>query len=194
MIKTVYSNDQDIIKAILDLHVGRDMFDLDPTFSLGKFYKGIKEPKVKFDLYPQREDVREGDCRDLPLESGSVHSICFDPPFLAGYTTGKTTGIIGKRFEGFRYMSDVWEFYRNSIKEFYRILEDGGVLAFKCQDTVSSGKQWFSHCFIYDEAKQVGFTSKDLFIHVASSRMVGHNHKNQKHARKFHSYWWVFKK
>ena len=194
MIKTVYDNDQDIIKSILSLHIKSDRFDLDPTFSSGKFWKGLDEPTHKTDIYPQRSDVVKMDCSCLEFPDNSINSICFDPPFLAGYTKGKTSGIIGKRFEGFRYVSDVWEFYEKSLIEFYRVLKPAGWLAFKNQDTVSSGKQFFSHCYVHEKAVSLGFIAKDLFINVAKNRMIGHNHHNQKHARKFHSYWWVFQK
>lgn len=194
IIRSVYSSDKEIIGAILKLHVKAERFELDPTFSLGKFYKGLAEPEKKLDLCPQRRDVQQGDCKHLNFPDDSINSICFDPPFLAGYTTGNVSGIIGKRFQGFRYMKDVWDFYRESLKELHRILKPGGKIAFKCQDTVSSGKQFFSHCFIMAEAEKIGFIVEDLFISVAKSRLIGHNHKKQKHARKFHSYWIVFKK
>jgi hypothetical protein len=45
-----------------------------------------------------------------------------------------------------------------------------------------------------NEAEKNGFYTKDLFILVAKTRMIGHNHKIQKHARKFHSYFLVFVK
>ena len=61
----------------------------------------------------------------------------------------------------------------------------GGVLVFKCQDKVSSGKQW---------AIARGFEVLDLFILLARSRLVANWQRNQKHARKFHSYFWVFRK
>jgi len=192
VIKTVYDNDKEIIEAILTLYAKSDRFNLDPTFSLGKFYKGLNEPAIKGDLYPQRGDVLKMDTNLLEIPDNSISSICFDPPFLAGFTTGKTSGIIGTRFEGFRYMKDVWEFYNNSLSEFHRILQPSGVLAFKCQDTVSSGKQFFSHCHIMSEASKLGFKTEDLFIKVAKNRIIGHNHKIQKHARKYHSYWLVF--
>lgn len=194
MIKTVYSNDQDIIKAILELHVKSDTFDIDPTYSKGKFYKGLNQPLLKFDLYPQTEDTVQSSSDNLPLADNSVTSICFDPPFLAGYTKQVPTGVIGKRFHGFRYMSDVWEYYAKSLTEFHRILKPKGIIAFKCQDTISSGKQFWSHLYVMQTAKEKGFYVKDLFIQVASNRMIGHNHHTQKHARKFHSYWLVLTK
>ena len=81
------------------------------------------------------------------------------------------------------------------MKEFYRILKDKGILIFKCQDKVSSGKQYMSHVFIMNEAVKLGFYPKDLFILLAKSRIVADwQLKNQKNARKFHSYFWVFQK
>ena len=81
------------------------------------------------------------------------------------------------------------------MKEAYRILKDDGILIFKCQDKVSSGKQYMSHAFIMDEAVKIGFYPKDLFILLAKNRLVADwQTKNQKNARKFHSYFWVFQK
>jgi len=65
MYKTVYDNDIEIITAILELHLKQDRFQLDPTFSTGKFYKGLKEPEIKGDLYPQRDDVVKMDTNSL---------------------------------------------------------------------------------------------------------------------------------
>lgn len=65
---------------------------------------------------------------------------------------------------------------------------------FKCQDTVSSGKQYLSHVYVINEAEKLNFICVDVFILLATNRIQGHNHQNQKHARKFHSYFLVFKK
>jgi hypothetical protein len=81
------------------------------------------------------------------------------------------------------------------MKEFYRVLNNKGILIFKCQDKVSSGKQYMTHVFIYNEAVKIGYYPKDLFILLAKNRIVADwQLKNQKHARKFHSYFWVFQK
>ena len=58
-----------------------------------------------------------------------------------------------------------------------------------------SGKQYFSHVFVMDTAVEAGFYPKDLFILLAKNRLVADwQRKNQEHARKFHSYFWVFQK
>ena len=66
---------------------------------------------------------------------------------------------------------------------------------YKCQDKVSSGKQYMSHVFVMDTAVETGFYPKDLFVLLAKNRLVADwQTKNQKHARKFHSYFCVFQK
>ncbi|MBU2039950.1 MAG: cob(I)yrinic acid a,c-diamide adenosyltransferase, partial [Gammaproteobacteria bacterium] len=82
--------------------------------------------------------------------------------------------------------------YSNSLKEFYRILCLDGIVIFKCQDVVSGGLNLFSHCWIMYEAIKHGFYPKDLFILLAKNRIT--DGRKQQHARKFHSYFWVFKK
>ena len=122
----------------------------------------------------------------------------FDPPFLA--TTGSSlskidsSNVINKRFGVYDNELSLFKFYKNAIKEFYRILKPDGILIFKCQDKVSSGKQYFSHCFIYNTAIDIGFYPVDFFILLSNNRITAKWQQNQKHARKYHSYFWVLKK
>jgi len=194
MVKSISYNQDEIIQNIIELHTGD--IDLDPTYSIGNFYKSgkVKQPKIKSDLIPTADDIIEANANNLPLDDCSVGTIMFDPPFVAGHTKDNPTGIIGKRFHGFRYVPDLWKWYDECLIEFNRILKPGGFLIFKCQDTVSSGKQWLSHVHIINEAEKLGLYTKDFFILNAKNRIKGHNHQIQKHARKFHSYFIVFEK
>jgi len=192
LIKTTNFNQVEIISDIIKLHVPAGI-DLDPTYSKGNFYNQgmIDKPKIKSDLYPKFDDVIESDACKLDfVDDNSLGCIMFDPPFIAGHTK-KVSGIIGERFHGFPYVKDLWEWYDLCLAEFYKKLKPKGVLIFKCQDTVSSGKQWFSHVHIMNKAEEIGFYNKDLFVLLAKTRIIGHNHHNQKHARKFHSYFLV---
>ena len=200
MIKSINYDQQEIIKNILELHAPCGI-DLDPTYSKGNFYKNsnIKDPEFKYDLNPQIPGVEKASADELPFEDESMHCVMFDPPFLAtkGPSLKEANGSnkINKRFGVFEDEVSLHEFYIRAIKEFYRILDEGGVLIFKCQDKVSSGKQYFSHCFVQQEAEKIGFYPKDLFVLLAKNRLVADwQTKNQKHARKFHSYFWVFEK
>ena len=195
IISSISYDQHEIIRNIVELHCPQGI-ELDPTYSKGNFYNkaGIDEPLEKFDLFPQTDDTLQANANDLPHLDSSISSIMFDPPFVVGHTKQKPSGIIGERFHGFRYIQDLWKWYSECLEEFYRILEPNGTLIIKCQDTVSSGKQWFSHLYIMNEAERIGFYNKDLFILLAKNRIIGHNHSNQQHARKFHSYFIVLKK
>ena len=200
MVKSISYDQSEIIKDILTLHVPNRTIDLDPTYSVGNFYKntGITPPTYKYDISPSVPDVEYGDSRSLPIKDESISCEMFDPPFLA--TTGDSLkkdegNIINKRFGVYPSEIELHQFYIDSLKEAYRILRTNGILIFKCQDKISSGKQYLSHVFIINEAVKIGFYPKDLFILLAKNRLVANwQTKNQKNARKYHSYFIVFEK
>jgi len=197
IISTISYDEQEIIKDILFLHSNNNYIDCDPTYSIGNFYKKeLVSPKYKFDKTPQCSVVIEATSDKLPLPSKSVKTIMFDPPFVISgqnYNDSKKgSGIISKRFTAFKDFDELKTMYSNSLKEFYRILCLDGIVIFKCQDVVSGGLNLFSHCWIMYEAIKHGFYPKDLFILLAKNRIT--DGRKQQHARKFHSYFWVFKK
>lgn len=195
IIKTISYEQTEILQDILDLYCP-DGFELDPTYSKGNFYKnGVLEPKYKYDINPQSELVQKADCRNLPFEDNTIENIIFDPPFIAGIQNKSDDGIIINRFGSFKNVSkELWSMYHDALDEFYRILKPNGILVFKCQDTIDSCKQCFSHVEIINYALKINFYPKDLFILLARSRLIGKHHHKQQHARKFHSYFIVFVK
>ncbi len=198
IIKSISYNQTEIIENILELHVPQGFIDVDPTYSKGLFYKNIKEPSLKFDINPQFNGIIKANAINLPLKNNSQNCIMFDPPFLA--TTGPSlkksneSNKMAKRFGTFKTEIELHAFYNKSLKEFYRILKPNGILIFKCQDKVSSGKQYFTHNIIMMQALNHGYYIKDMFVLLAKNRLVAKWQKNQKHARKFHSYFLVFQK
>ena len=166
--------------------------------SKGNFYKNavVREPIHKIDLTPVTEDCLAMDCRNTTFESESMDCIMFDPPFLA--TQGKSlenkTSIITTRFGYYKNMPELYQFYVDSLKECYRLLKQNGTLIFKCQDCVNGGRQWMSHCYIHDMAVKIGFYPVDLFVLLAKNRLNPSWWGKPQHARKYHCYFWVFKK
>ena len=197
IIKSISYDQDELLQWIIRLYVEDGRFDIDPTFSTGGFYRKIPQPKLCYDLVPQKDGVLQADCRKLPIKSGSVRSIIIDPPFLA--TTGKSLqsnngNIINRRFSVARSERELAALYEAAIMEANRVLCPGGILVFKCQDKVSSGKQYMMHCNVYQWAILHGFEVLDLFVLLARSRLVANWQRNQKHARKYHCYFWVFRK
>lgn len=193
LIETVSESQSEILNNVLRLYCSGG-FDLDPTYSKGVFYKGVPEPKLKYDIAPQKAGVTQADCQKLPLTDNSLKSIVFDPPFTGGTAGEGKPGIIKSRFGYYRNVPELWDFYRKSLAEFYRILKADGILVFKCQDTIESSKQYLSHVEIITYACTLGFYPLDLFILLARNVLISPSQTNQQHARKSHSYFLVFKK
>lgn len=202
MVKSVYGSNDEVIKNIMHLY-NIDRFDLDCTYSKGNFWKGLPDPIHKTDLYPHYENVLQADSEGLPFESDSMRAIMYDPPFVIvgsgkGHRkNGPNSSIIAKRFEGYGTYSDLTSNYYNTLKELHRLCEQDGFVVMKCQDTVSGGVQYFSHVHVMNMALEIGFYPKDMFVLTSNVRVNAFNGtkwKQQHHARKYHSYFWVFQK
>lgn len=200
LVKSVSFDQGEILRNILKLHVPEGKIDCDPTFSTGAFYNGtgIEKPELRFDISPQAAGVEKADARSLPLPDNSLSCMILDPPFLA--TKGKSLregdgNRINRRFGVYPDEKSLHQCYAEMLREAHRVLKPDGILIFKCQDKVSSGKQYMTHVFVMDTAVEAGFYPKDLFVLVAKNRLVADwQTRNQKHARKFHCYFWVFQK
>ncbi len=202
VIRSINDDQHAILKNIITLYCP-DGIHADVCYSIGNFYNNeIKDPKFKFDVNPQSEGVIESDCRKLPLENNSLNNLIFDPPFLFTATKEsksmknpkKGSNLMHKRFSSFYPAKALWDFYTDSLKEFYRVLKKDGILIVKCQDTVSGGHQYMSHVHIINEAEKLGLYCKDIFILFVKNRMISYPGGKQIHARKFHSYFLVFEK
>lgn len=204
IIKSINDNQHQIIYDILKLHNNSESIELDPTYSKGVFYKNskglIEEPKYKFDLIPQTEDTIQASSDNIPLESDSIKSIMFDPPFVISGKTWKDSEDesckITKRFGCYYSWDELKDHYSKSIIEFNRLLKPNGILIFKLQNTISSAKQYFSHYYVMKEAINFGFYPIDEFVLTAKSKMTsfGGRWKTQRNAMKYHSYFLVFRK
>ena len=199
MVKSISYSQDEILSNIIRLYNDGKTFECDPCFSKGNFYKKIDKPKYCFDVDPKYDFVQKYDCQKLPFEDSSIQSIIFDPPFLAtkgpSLNSNSRSNKINKRFGVYASESNLFAMYKNSIREFSRVLSDDGLLVIKCQDKVSSGTQYISHCAITQFCADCGFYCEDIFILLAKNRLVADwQIRNQKHSRKFHSYFMVFRK
>lgn len=192
VIKSFSYSNTEILKNINSLFLDNKGFELDPTYSKGNFYKNFPKPKYKSDINPHFKDVIQADFTDLPFENNFINSICFDPPFVFGSAGQRKNNVMSKRFSIIDTHKDLMNLYELSLKEFHRILKPKGILAFKCQDYTDT-KTYFNHNYVYEFALQNKFVGLDIFILLSKNRIYNPNLK-QRHSRKFHCYWWVFKK
>ena len=189
--KSVFENEQELLKSIIDIHLEGKDIELDPMYFKGNFYKGgIKQPKKCFDLNPKGLFCKKGDARELPFKDESINNMILDPPFMFGIH-GKTKDYYSSRTHTIiKNLIELKELYQTILKEAKRLLKKKGILIFKCQDYTDS-KTTMTHCLVYQWAKKLGFYPKDLAILVKPNKVYNGN-TTQRHLRKIHTYFWVF--
>lgn len=203
VIKSIYDKQEEIINDILFLHNNGKSIDLDCTYSKGVFYKNgeVIEPKIKSDLNPINDSIIQSCSSNLDfINEYEIESIIFDPPFIiSGKSWDKSkegSCKTTKRFGAYYSFDELKNHYYNSLKEFHRILKKNGIIIFKLQNTVSSGKNHFTHFFVLKSALELGLKPIDEFILISKSKMTsfGGRWKRQIHAMKYHSYFLIFRK
>lgn len=191
--KSVFDNEQDLLKALIDLHLDGKDIELDPMYFKGNFYKdGVNQPKYKFDINPQVEGVVRANAEFLesPIDFETIGSVVLDPPFMVA-NHGKQDKFYSSQTHTFyKSFAELEQSYFNLIKDACRYLVKNGVMIFKCQDFTDS-KTTFTHCLVKDIAERWGFYPKDLAILVKPNKITNPNTK-QRHLRKIHTYFWVF--
>lgn len=191
-VRTCSADEAALLRGIIKLYLGGRAFDADASYSTGRIWRNLPAPHLKFDLAPQARGVIGADAQALPLANESLNSIFFDPPFVVGPPAAP--GIMRDRFSCFQSVAQMFAVYQNALGEFYRVLKPRGILVFKCQDVVDSGKQVWSEFEIMRRALDLGFTREDKLILLRENVVMSPNMEHQQHARKNHCYFLVFRK
>lgn len=197
IIRSVSMSQDEILINILKLYVKKTAYDCDLTFSKGNFYKVIDKPLYRFDKYPITQDVQPLEQADM-IADGTMSSVVFDLPFLVNASdTYAEKSIMCKRFNYFHTIEEMYETNDQMLELSYRLLKTGGYLIVKTMDVTHWGKQHWISAYVQDKARELGFSLEDMFILIGTDRNRIANRKatdRQIHARKFHSYFLVFKK
>lgn len=188
IIKSVSTSQTTILNSILQLYIKSDHYEADFTYSVGVFWKRVKQPDLKYDKLPQMEGVKPLS-EAFSLSDGTLHSCVVDLPFLVrGY--GST---ITERFTSFNSEEEMYSANKEMIVLAFQKLRKGGYLVMKTMDVSYGLKQLWISDFVVRVAQETGFELKDKFILIANKRPL-HKGMQQHFARKHHSYFFVFKK
>lgn len=196
IIRSVSANQYEILYWILKLYVPAMRFQVDFTHSKGVFYKNniIPSPIFRFDKFPEQcEGVRPLDDAEKIIEDNTLDSVIVDLPFLITRKEWTKKSKIAQRFNSFDTFDEAVEANKYIIGLAYRKLRKNGIYVMKTQDVFTEGRQIWMHRIVEQLAEEIGFQMIDMFILIADNRMLG-NGLNQRVARKFHSYFLVFKK
>lgn len=193
-IKSFSFSQNEILSNILLLYINAETFECDLTYSIGAFYRHFPQPKLKFDKYPQHKGVQPLD-EAYHIPNSSLSSIVCDLPFIVrGFGKENNAGQLVERFDYFTTAEDAYKANLEMINLAYNKLKRGGYFIMKSMDVRCKAHSLWLNAYIQVEAMKLGFVMEDLFILAAKSRMLYYRGVKQNHARKYHSYFFVFRK
>lgn len=189
---------EDLIATAASVYLTDGATVADVTYSSGRFWRKVDTARYRFlasDLMPVKPGVIHADFRALPYRDGSLDALVFDPPYI--HSPGK--GMLADRYNGrattdMITYADIMQLYEDGMTEANRVLRDGGQVWVKCKDSLASERQRWSHITIFGIAAELGMYPRDLFLLVdaTSPTVTTGRWARQLHARKVHSYLWVF--
>lgn len=194
IIKSVSNSQDEILYNILRLYVHTETYDCDLTASIGVFYRGIIPlPQHLYDKYPQMENVKSLD-EAFTLPHECFHSVVLDLPFIVKDEVSAQTSMVSQRFTSFLTMQELYDANDTMMSLAYRLLKKKGYLIMKTMDIKYSGKQYWIGNYVQNKAQEIGFRLEDIFILTSKTKVLSTGWHNQHSARKYHSYFFVFKK
>lgn len=202
-----HGTNADLIREVCRLYLPEGAEIADVTYGTGRFWRKATDEFVATRLFTS--DIMPGpgvqqvcDFRSLPYRDSFFDVVVFDPPYAhnagsktSGYAA-TTTRYNNHATTSGMYNADIMDLYRDGMRECMRVAKaEGGQLWVKCKDEVERERQRWSHIYIYEMATELGLYVRDLFVLVPNAkpadRWQGHR---QWHARKTHSYLWVFQR
>jgi hypothetical protein len=189
----------DLFPDILDLYVPDYSLVLDLTFGRGAFWKRIPPDEytvIRNDIAGNNVDV-QSNYEWTIFKPDSFDAVVFDPPYGQGSTAARTCGIAHQYRLGAnkdtRTPEKIIGQYGYGAINAREVLKPEGIFIVKCQDMVNSGKQHWISEEVKAIAERYGFETIDRFVLIQEGVPIM-RHDFQVHARKNHSFFWVFKK
>lgn len=128
------------------------------------------------------------------IEDSSLHSIVIDLPFVIKGKDVNYKSMMADRFNCFSSAKELYDTNSSMLQLAYSKLSKGGILVFKTMDIIYGGVQHWIANYVQNTAVEVGYKLIDMFILYAKTKVLTNINTTQLHARKFHSYFFVFKK
>ncbi|HLH42083.1 MAG TPA: hypothetical protein VKV74_03780 [Bryobacteraceae bacterium] len=199
VLSAAVGNNADLFPSVIGLYVSKGSVVADVTYGKGVFWQNV--PANAYTVHAT--DLKTGvDARKLPYKDASLDCVVFDPPYM--HTPGGTAHVGHQNFEGYyknngnnttglKYHEAVLDLYFKSAAEAFRVLKRDGIYIVKCQDEVCACKQRLTHVEIINQLTD-RFIAEDIFVLVRHGKPGVSRILRQRHARKNHSYFLVFRK
>lgn len=194
-----HGRNADMIANAARLYIPDGATVIDATWGKGGFWHRADTSRfrlVGMDLFARA--AMKADFRALPFRDASADVITFDPPYVPVTSAMKRDIHATYRNEqapdlGTRH-EDVMELYRAGMTDAYRVLRPGGTCWVKCQDMTTGRMQYWSVVIVHAMALKLGYRPQDMFILVNPNPPGRRTAERQYHARRNHSYLWIFRK
>ena len=193
-------NNSYVFSRILDLYIPPGAAIADITYGNGAFWKNIDIKKYHCAFSDIKSNV---DCRALPYKSDSWDCVVFDPPYM--HVSGGSAHVNHQNYDQYyqnnkipentkKYHEAVLDLYFRTAGEVFRVLKRKGIFIVKCQDEVCSNRQRLTHVELINELTVHNYICEDLFVVMRTNKPGMSRVIKQRHARKNHSYFLVFRK
>lgn len=191
-----------LIANVARLYVPDGATVIDATWGHGGFWNRTDTTRFRLiglDLVGGYGASARADFRHLPLQERSADVVVLDPPYVH-VTNGSGPRTIHDTYRNHETMAagttyrDVATLYRDGMTEASRVLRPRGTCWVKCQDIVEGRQQQWAVITIHQTALELGYRAQDLFVLVNPQPPGARHAERQFHARRNHSYLWVFTK
>ena len=192
----VRGTNADLVKAVVSLYGNNNPKIADLTYGKGAFWR--KTPHLRVfgsDLITCPK--RPHDFTALPYRDSTFDIAVLDPPYIHSPGRHMTDERYQNRAttKGMLWADLRRELFIPGMREAMRIVSpQGGMVWVKCMDQVQSGMQRWCHAELLTDAMAMGFYARDLFVLIPQSTTTSNRWNVQHHARKRHSYLWIFQR
>lgn len=195
-----YGRNDGLIANVARLYIADGATVLDVSWGNGGFWRRCDTDRFRLigsDLHALTGIQARADYRQLPYRQAIADVVVIDPPYVP--VTSKADRVIHATYRNNvsglgQHYSDILELYRGSMTEAMRVLRPGGTCWVKCQDLVNGKQQHWSIINIHALGAELGYRVDDLFVLINPQPPGAWRSERQYHARRNHSYLWIFRK
>ncbi len=135
--------------------------------------KDLGRDGMGYDLQPQRPEITKGDARSLPVKSGTVDFVFFDPPYSTHIEYSDDSRCIGQ-LEA--HDPAYYESLEEVMAESFRVLKDGGYLGLYVADSFAKGKPFAPIGFELYLRLSALFQPVDVVVVTRHNKSLKRNH------------------
>lgn len=131
------------------------------------------------------------DCAQLPLASGCVDVLVYDPPHITDHDTEGGSKIWVEQYGARDYGDSISGVFPGFAQEAARVLRPGGLLFAKLTDHVHNHRfQWMTLDFVA-AVRRMQMTPCDCIVKLRDYAIMSSKWEEQYHARRFHCTWLI---